>query len=115
MASYGRAASKDYIYSEDIEKTITNFKWLVFILNVISLLTGKNVFCVFFITNSGPQKIMLVLLGKSTRATNYLAQKTRKIQKLQMLQKYIDDLSWALRKRKYFIFGLIITKIFVTT
>ena len=26
MASYGRAASKDYVYSEDIEKTITNFK-----------------------------------------------------------------------------------------
>lgn len=44
MASYGRAASKDYIYSEDIEKTITNFKWLVFILNVISLLTGLATF-----------------------------------------------------------------------
>ena len=43
MASYGRAATKDdYVYSEDIEKTITNFKWIVFILNVISLLTGKK-------------------------------------------------------------------------
>ena len=116
MASYGRAASKDYIYSEDIEKTITNFKWLVFILNVISLLTGKNVFFVSFLLQIlAPQKIMLVLLGKSTRATNYLAQKTRKIQKLQMLQKYIDNLSWPFRKREYFIFGLIITKIFVTT
>ena len=75
----------------------------------------KMFFVCLFIRNSGPQRIMLVLLGKSTRATNYLAQKTRKIQKLQMLQKYIDNLSWPFRKREYFIFGLIITKIFVTT
>ena len=66
MASYGRAASKDYIYSEDIEKTITNFKWLVFILNVISLLTGKNVFCVSFFYNKfwPPKKLCFYYWGK---------------------------------------------------
>ena len=66
MASYGRAASKDYIYSEDIEKTITNFKWLVFILNVISLLTGKNVFCVSFLLQIlAPKKLCLYYWGKA--------------------------------------------------
>ena len=79
MASYGRAASKDYIYSEDIEKTITNFKWLVFILNVISLLTGKNVFCVSFLLQIlAPKKLCLYYWGKVQEQPIILLKKLEK-------------------------------------